>query len=539
MNLHDRFPSGVNQGPITKGTLSKASLEQLGDRNPQSLADRHAQLEKMENDRLAFRGYTSGSSSASSENGGVSIGVQPTPMLPTSSTYSTAKAGNNKSSLKEFLQGESSSPTGYIPSAQRGMEKPSAGYEAFLGNSGMLRASNSGLALKHPIMPIAESAGKSPPYNPPVLHRNQSYDSYPHLVKPSASASFPPYGVQCTTPQGNTSNNSFPTHSYPSPAFEGRSMNSNDTSTDTDVTADLLSSPIKEMQKNLRAAATSSRIPRPSEIYQSRSANPGKLIEIPDHTPSAMKERSSGYTSDVEDFDRSFGSLGLREEIPKESGQLSHQGKTANDAIRERTESLNPRSQYGYPPFYGNHKNGESSSGGVRSKKEGCRDLATDDVISRSRTPVDDSFASSNLPVEDGELFRSTPSGSQAECERHADSRALAEPGTEDKSEELRKSSSRFGFGVLRNIKEKHDAKKAKKAEDKGKGKEKMEHDPVDDPLDIEVLPLSKMLEQAFDNLAALKAMHAKVNEETACCGGITRPVDFEKIETRINGLQL
>ena len=85
-------------------------------------------------------------------------------------------------------------------------------------------------------------------------------------------------------------------------------------------------------------------------------------------------------------------------------------------------------------------------------------------------------------------------------------------------------------------MKDKNDAKKAKKAEEKGKGKEKMEHDPIDEPLSFELVPLSKLLEQASNNFATLKSIHAKINEETACCGGIAPPVDFAKLETRING---
>jgi len=497
----------------------------------------------MEVDRLALHGFGAALGSVSNDSDDDSIDDQANYSLP-------AKSGHSKTSLKEFLQGDTS--TGYIPSAQRGTNKPSAGYLAFLEKSGKLKGSNSGLAFQHPITPIAEGADKSRFYNPPALNRNLSYDSYSNLPKYSASATFPPRGFKHTTARGNKFSSSFPAASHASPPFNGISLDPENASQDADVTAELLSSPIKEMQKNLRAAASSTRVASSSEIYNANSLNQGDPMASRNQTPSTRKcHSSSGNISGLEDFDHSFNSVGSRKVSSMELRQHSRQGKTANDAIRERAANSSSSHRSQCSSSHGKDKNGEPSSGEVYSRKERDHKRITDHVTSRSSSPYDGPFASGALPVDRPQDFRSTSTSPQNEGEQvtarqlhhstsarqsHTTPRQSVEAGTEEKSQERRKSSSRFGFGVFRNMKDKNDAKKAKKAEEKGKGKEKMEHDPINEPLSFELVPLSKLLEQASNNFATLKSVHAKINEETACCGGIAPPVDFAKLETRING---
>ena len=556
-----------------------ASLEQLDHSSQPSLAGHRSQLKKPETGRFAIQRFCSASSLTSSDADGSFIGRRPDLLPPKSFT---AKPTNSKASPKEFIQGE----------PKRGMEKSSAGYGGNLEKAGKLGGSNFGFALKHPITPIVEDAGGNPFYSQPVRPRNVSYESYKNATKSSASVSFPPRGVQRAASQGNAFGNSFPAApSKLSPQSISTPTTTGSTIPDIDITADRLSSPVKEMQKNLRAAATTaSRIPRRPD--SSHSVSSESLAGKQNHSSSVRKDRASGGNiSDSKDLKGACNSLESLKVSPKEPGQLSHLGKTANDAIRERAANTGSSSHYVATSYQPWEKKGESSRSAVPYKEEGQGAASTSSsshlvgtlyhpwvkngessrsvmpskeegqgaahsgyshYADASYRPCEKKGESSRGGVrskkegqrDEADILPSTPSGFQDEGERSADysgqshvtSRLSAEAASEEKAQELRKARSRFGFGVFRNMKDKHDEKKAKKVEEKGKGKEKMEHDPIDDPLSFELVNPGQQVQQGYKNLATIREMYAKVDEETACCGGILVRFDFDAIEDRING---
>lgn len=102
------------------------------------------------------------------------------------------------------------------------------------------------------------------------------------------------------------------------------------------------------------------------------------------------------------------------------------------------------------------------------------------------------------------------------------------------------KSKIRGAFGKAIDMfmpkKDKISDKKANEKTDTYRGHDR--GDPIDAPLDFELIPLTKLLEQTQKDLDTAIAVHKDVNAKTQCCGGILPPIDFERMQKRLNNFK-